>query len=136
MRDYEWQSTDALRGEVIIKALAFSSLIFVPAIWLFVLDITLPGIILLLLATLLAVFILYKSRGTKISVKGNTFYFGVSHKADLSNLKSVTITKQFGIEDVIVFEGTKGRSPIPISGVPKEVRSELLEVINERIKPS
>ena len=133
MRSYEWQSPAALQADVVAKAVAISGLFFAPAVWLIMLDYIVVGVLLILLAVIAAFIAVRTTKGTKIQIKGNTLSYGVSHKVDLSGLRGVRITKQFGIEEILILECDKGGSPIPIKGIPNNVRNEMLEVLRERI---
>jgi len=70
---------------------------------------------------------------TKIKIEGDNLYYGSSIHARLDNLKEVRVTRQLGVEKVMVLGGSKPHILIPLKGIPKNVQSELLVVLNERI---
>jgi hypothetical protein len=135
MTEFNWTSPKPLQGEVIARAAAFAGLLAGPAIAMFILNYVLVGSILLMIGIIVAI-VVARTTGTKIWIDGDTLHYGTSHELDLRSMKGVRIIRQFGIEEVLVVDGAKGSGPIPMRGVPKEVRAKLIEALNERVTVS
>ena len=133
MTEFNWTSPKPLQGEVIARAAAFAGLLVGPAIAMFILNYVLVGSVLLMIGVIVAIVVVARTTGTRIWIDGDTLHYGTSHELDLRSMKSVRIIRQFGVEEVLVVDGAKGSGPIPMRGVPKEVRAELIEVLNERV---
>lgn len=57
--------------------------------------------------------------------------YGSSIRADLSRLSGVKVTRQFGLERVIVLEGTS--QVLPLYEIPEDVLNDLLAVLEKRV---
>lgn len=51
----------------------------------------------------------------------------------MKQIKSVKIVRQFGIEEALMVKGAKSSGPIPLKGIPENIRDELVKISNEKI---
>ena len=134
MIEFEWTSEETLQGELVAKVTAYSGLFIGPAIALFILDYKFVGAILIFVSILVALLTIFNRSPTKITIQDNALFYGDSHKLDLQTMKQAKVTRQFGLEDVLVVKGSEGSNSIPLRGIPNSVQEELITILNKKIE--
>jgi len=133
MQDFEWVSKSPLRSELLARGVASFGIFFAIACILLAIGYTVFSAVFLIVAVVASIVAIRITPPTKIKIEGDNLYYGSSMHARLDNLKEVRVIRQLGIEKVMVLGGSEPHMLIPLKGIPENVQSELLIVLNERI---
>ena len=144
MQDFEWISDKPLRAEIVARITAVFGIFFAVSCILLVLGYKIVSAVFMLLGIIFAIVVLRNTNQTRIKVEGSNLFYGTSTKANLVGLREIKLQKQFLVmgEEVIVLLGEKAKGILPIRttkgviptyGIPSDIKSKLISVLEERI---
>ncbi len=132
MRNFEWVSACPLAADLVARVAAAAGIPFAIASILVALKAYPIAVGLLISAIGVGLVVARSAPRTAIRLDGYSLCYGAGMKADLQTLKSLRVTREFGVERVIVLDGTGAL--LPLNGIPNDVLDELMSALKERIQ--
>ena len=136
MRHLDWTSQETLEGEKLAYFVVIPLAVFVCTFWLLMVDQPILFAVGMLVSIVATVLIVRNHSGTRIIIDDKKFRFGAFQRISLKNISSVAIEPTIiGSNDILVI-GTRGdeeSETFNMSGVPEEIRAQILELLRHRL---